>query len=313
MIENIGQILAAAGVGEGLKYTKGIYMKRLASLVVLCTAALLISPSLYAQRGMSGRGGGGSFHGSGGGFRSAPSGGFRSSGTAGFRSARGGFRSGPGFRTFGPVQRTGGFSSFAPSNRFSSRNFASSRHVFINRRFGFRRFHHRFGFFDGCFGCFSPFLFSGGFFLGSPFYSYPGFYGDYYGDNYGYNPPAPQPVVVNADNGNSVELASEVQQLTDEVADLRSEEDRRYNEDRARASSGATLSAKEPAVATVFVFRDGHRISAKNYAIAGQTLWIFNEQSARKYQLTELDAQATEQVNAANGVEFHLPASATKQ
>ncbi|MGC2744623.1 MAG: hypothetical protein WA672_15720, partial [Candidatus Angelobacter sp.] len=150
---------------------QGTYMKRLASLVVLCTAALLISPSLYAQRGMSGRGGGGgSFH--GGGFRSAPSGGFRSAGPAGFRSAPGGFRSGPGFHTFGPVQRPGGFSSFAPSNRvFSSRNFVSSRHVFVNRPFGFRRFHHRFGFFDGCFGCFSPFLFSGGFFLGSPFYS----------------------------------------------------------------------------------------------------------------------------------------------
>ena len=53
-------------------------MKRLASIVILSTAALLISPLLHAQRGMAGRGGGGgSFHG-GGGFRSAPSGGFRS-------------------------------------------------------------------------------------------------------------------------------------------------------------------------------------------------------------------------------------------
>ena len=59
-------------------------MKRLTSLVVLGTAALLISPSLYAQRGMSGRGGGGgSFH-SGGGFRSGPSGGFRSGGLQDF-------------------------------------------------------------------------------------------------------------------------------------------------------------------------------------------------------------------------------------
>jgi hypothetical protein len=294
-------------------------MKRLASLVVLSTAALLISPSLYAQRGMSGRGGGGggSFH-AGGGFRSAPSGRFRSAGPGGFRSAPGGFRSGPGFRIFGPVQRPGGFSRFAPSNRvFSSRNFISNRHVFVNRPFGFRRFpfgfrrfHHRFGFFDDCFGCFSPFFFGGGLFLGPPFSPfYPGFYGD----NYGYGPSAPQPVVVNSDNGNSVELASEVQQLTDEVADLRSEENRRYYDDRARAGSGATLSAKEPAVATVFVFRDGHRISAKNYAIAGQTLWIFSEQSARKYQLADLDAQATEQVNTANGVEFHVPAPAPKQ
>jgi len=183
----------------------------------------------------------------------------------------------------------------------------SSRHVFVNRPFGFRRFHNHFGFFNGCFGC-SPFLFGGGLFLGSPFYaSYPGFYGDYYGDSYGYGPPAPQPVVVNTDNGNSAQLAAEVQQLTDEVADLRSEENTRYYDDRARASSGATLSAKEPAVSTVFVFRDGNRISAKSYAIAGQTLWIFSEQSARKYPLADLDAKATEQVNATNGVEFHLP------
>lgn len=280
-------------------------MKRLTSLVVLGTAALLISPSLYAQRGMSGRGGGGgSFHG-GGGFRSAPSGGFRS-------GPSGGFRSGPGFSSFGP--RTPGLSSFAPSHRtFSSRPFAAGGHVFVNRPFGnrpfgFRHFHnHHFGFFNGCFGC-SPFFFGGGLFLGPPFYPYyPGFYGDYFGDNYGYGPPAPQPVVVNSDNGNSAELAAQVQQLTDEVSDLRSEENRRYNDDRARASSGATLSAKEPAVSTVFVFRDGNRISAKSYAIAGQTLWIFSEQSARKYQVADLDAPATEQANASNGVEFHVP------
>ena len=285
-------------------------MKRLASLVVLCTAALLISPSLYAQRGMSGRGGGGgSFHG-GGGFRSAPSGGFRSAGPAGFRSAPGGFRSGPGFSSFGP--RTAGLSSFAPSHRtFSARPFFPGRRDFVrfNRGFGFRRF-HRFGFFDGCFGCASPFFFGGGLFLGAPFFPYSsGFYGDYYGDNYGYGPPAPaQPVVVNSDNGSSVALAAEVQRLTDEVGDLRDEESRRYYEDRARAAnSGASLTAKEPAAATVFIFRDGRRISAQSYAIAGQTLWIFDEHAARKYQIADLDAESTEKANAANGVEFHVP------
>ena len=298
-------------------------MKRLPSLIILGTLAVLISSPLYAQRGMSGRGGGGGFSHGGGGFRSAPSGGFRSAGPAGFSSAPRGFRSGPGFSSFGP--RTPGLSSFAPSHRtfssrtFSSRTFSSGGHVFINRPFvnrpfGFHHFHnHHFGFFNGCFGC-SPFFFSGGLFLGAPFYPYyPSFYGDYYGDNYGYGPPAQQPVVVNTDNGNSADLAAQVQQLTDEVSDLRSEENRRYYEDRNRASSGATLSAKEPAVATVFVFRDGHRITAKSYAIAGQTLWIFSEQNARKYQLADLDASATEQVNAANGVEFHVPGAATKQ
>lgn len=180
----------------------------------------------------------------------------------------------------------------------------------MNRPFGFRRFHnHHFGFFNGCFGCGSPFFFGSGLFLGSPFYPYyPGFYGDYYGDNYGYGPPAQQPVVVNTDNGNSVQLAAEVQRLTDEVEDLRSEESsKRYYDDRAKAGSGAPLSAKEPAAATVFVFRDGHRISAQSYAIAGQTLWIFTEHEARKYQIADLDAAATDQVNAANGVDFHVP------
>jgi hypothetical protein len=105
-----------------------------------------------------------------------------------------------------------------------------------------------------------------------------------------------------------VQLASEVQRLTDEVDDLRSEESRRYADDRAAAAnSGASMSAKEPAAATVFVFRDGNRISAQSYAVAGPTLWIFNEHTARKYQIADLDAAATDKVNAANGVEFHIP------
>jgi hypothetical protein len=294
-------------------------MKPLAAFVVLGLSILLLPSSLSAQRGMSGRGGGGGFSShAGGGFRSAPSGGFRSGGPGGFRSAGpggfhsapGGFRSGPGFHTFGPGQQRG----FAPSNRgFASRGFASNRHVFVNRPFGFRRFHRfhdRGFFFDDCFGCGSPFFFGSGLFWGSPFYPYyPGFYGDYFGNNYGYGPPAQQqPVVVNADNGNSVQLAAEVQRLTDEVEDLRSEESRRFSQDRAAAAnSGASMSAKEPGAATVFVFRDGHRISAQSYAIAGPTLWIFNEHTARNYQIADLDAAATDQANAANGVEFHVP------
>ena len=289
-------------------------MKRLA-FVILGTAALLISSSLYAQRGMSGRGGGGFSSGRGGsGFRSAPSSGFRSGGPAAFRpSPGGGFRSGPGFRTFSPAPRTGGLSAFAPVNRpFASRSFASGRHVFVsfNRPFGFRHFHHRPFFFDGCFGCFSPFFspffFGSGVFLGSPFFSpFPGYYGDYYG------PPAPppEPVVVNSDSGYSTQMAAEVQRLSDEVDNLRSEESRRYAEERAAAaSSGASITAKQPAAATVFVFRDGRRISAQSYAITGQTLRIFDEHAAHKYQIADLDAASTEKANAANGVEFHVPA-----
>jgi hypothetical protein len=287
-------------------------MKRLISIAVLGTAALLLPSSLIAQRGMSGHGSGGGSRGSSGsvsrgssGIHSAGPSGFRSSGgfrpSGGVRST-GGFRSnGAGVRSFAPARRSAGFTSFGPAGRsFASRSFASNRGFFNS--FGFRRFGNR-PFFGGCFGCFSPFFFGGGFFggglfLGSPFYpyypyypGYPYYSGDYYGAS------AQQPVV-NTDSGSTVQLAAEVQHLSDEVDNLSNS--RRY-EDRP------SLSSKESAVATVFVFRDGRRMSAQSYAISGPTLWIFNENTARKFQITDLDASATEQVNAANGVEFHVP------
>jgi hypothetical protein len=67
------------------------------------------------------------------------------------------------------------------------------------------------------------------------------------------------------------------------------------------------MSAVSPAASTTFVFRDGRRVTAENYAIAGQTLWILNEHTAKKFAMSDLDQAATEQVNAANGVELHLP------
>jgi hypothetical protein len=320
-------------------------MKRLASIAVLGAAALLLPSLLNAQRGMAGRGGGGSgprvssgFRGgSPGGFRTmGPAGGFRGVGPAGagFRTmgpgvrtvAPGGFRSvGPGVRTFSTAPRvTNGFVRFGPGGR----TVASGGHVFVHGPGGFvhgvHPFPHNHVFVNGCFGfgCGSPFFFGGGFgfgfggaffgpsFWGSPFWGSP-FYGSPYpyypSDYYGYGPPAPaQPVAVNSDNGNTVQLSADVQRLSDEVADLRNEENRRYYEDRSQARSGASLSAKEPAI-TVFIFRDGRRLSAQSYAITGQTLWIFDEHAARKFQIADLDAAATERANAANGVEVHFP------
>ena len=195
-------------------------------------------------------------------------------------------------------------SGFASRSGFAPRSFSPFRRTFVSERsFGFRRFHNRFFhnsfFFPGCFGCASPFFFGTGF-IGDPFF-YSSFPGDYYG------PPQPQTVVVSGDNSSNVELANEVGRLSDEVEDLRSENAGTRGYNPSAANPGASLTAKEPSVATVFVFRDGHRISAQNYAVAGQTLWIFNEHTARKVSLAELDAAATEQANAANGVEFHLP------
>jgi hypothetical protein len=302
-----------------------VCMKRFLPSTALAIACLL-SISLHGQmRGSmgGGRGFGGSPRGSSG-FRSGGPGfspGFRSGGprfSPGFRSGAPG-----GVRTFAPAARPGGGPrGFAPGPARSSvgfHSFARGGRVFSrfpDGRFGFRRFHNRFFFrdrffFPDCFGCFSPFFspffFGGGLFFGDPFF--PAFGGDYYG---GYGPPPPPEPVVSSDNSTNVQLATEIQRLSDEVEYLRDEESRR-SENRPPANPGASLTAKEPAALTIFVFRDGHRISTQNYALAGQTLWIFNENTARKISLSELDVAATEKVNAANGVEIHLPEPSDKQ
>jgi len=189
------------------------------------------------------------------------------------------------------------------------RSFAPSRRVFVGRSFAFRRFpNRRFIFNRGCFGC-GPFFGTGfgvglGLGLGfgyGPYYPYYPYYpGDYY-------PPSPEPVASNYDNGNSAQLTADVQRLTDEVEDLRSEEHRSHSEARQEDRSLPSMSAVEPAAATTFVFHDGRRIGAQNYAITGQTLWIFNEHAARRIPLADLDVPATEKANSANGIEFHLP------
>ena len=92
--------------------------------------------------------------------------------------------------------------------------------------------------------------------------------------------------------------------MRDEVRQLREEQNARQQAPQpGPAQSGAP--AEGPAV--VLVFRDGHRSEIRNYAIAGQTLWVFNERQARKILISELDILATEKVNSERGVEFSIP------
>jgi hypothetical protein len=197
---------------------------------------------------------------------------------------------------------------------------SSGRVIFVNR-FPHNHFHNGHVFFRGCFGafpCANPFFFGSGFGFGtgfgfgfgSPFVPY------YYADT-SYYPPYPSyppdyyaaPPSAGADNGNAtdVQLAMEIQKLSDEIEDLKSEQNRGSNQ----PGGSVSMSVQPPATATTFVFRDGHRVSATNYAIAGQTLWIFSENMAKKVALAELDLAATEQVNAANGIYLYLPKPGT--
>lgn len=285
-------------------------MRRLLSIAVVGVAALLPLSAHAQMRG-------GTFRGPvaprmSSGFRSAQAGGIRT-----FAPAQG--------RVFmgSPVRRPGRVfmnRPFAPSGRMVRNRFAPSGRRFTinpffhscggffpcNNRFGFRhRFHKRFffgtGFFPGSF--FGASFFPGSFF---PFSYIPGF--DYDLEYPAYQAEA-QPQPVSSDNSADVQVAVQLQRLSDEVEELQEQQQRAKTHAEARQPlpPGTSMSAVTPSASTIFVFRDGSRLTAQNYAIAGDTLWIVNEHAAKKMSLSDLDRAATEQANAANGLELRLP------
>jgi hypothetical protein len=180
----------------------------------------------------------------------------------------------------------------------------SNRVVFFSGGFPRGRFVHNHNHFRFRQNCFNGFPCNNGFFLNSgllfPFGFSDPFYGNYYSQ------PAPPTEVVSSDSSNSanMQLALEVQRLADEVELMR---DRERQAVAPRPQQQGSLSAQAPAESTAFVFRDGHRITTQNYAIVGDTLWVLGEHTSKKVSLANLDKTATEQANAANGIELHLP------
>ena len=140
---------------------------------------------------------------------------------------------------------------------------------------------------------------------GYPYYGYGGYYPwDYYGwddDSLAYNTdnedqdsyagaayPAPYP---EKNSG----LQRDVQALSGKI-------DRLQADVEARNRPKTDL---EPA--TALVFRDQHIEEVRNYAIAGETLWVLNDKAAKKIPLAQLDLPATVKVNDDRGVDFQLP------
>jgi hypothetical protein len=58
--------------------------------------------------------------------------------------------------------------------------------------------------------------------------------------------------------------------------------------------------------AAVFIFKDGHQVETRNFAIMGQTLYDFSGSSLKKLQLTDLDAAATVKANDDRGITVKL-------
>ena len=97
----------------------------------------------------------------------------------------------------------------------------------------------------------------------------------------------------------------EIDRLSDEVERLRDEQSRYAAPAPApKTQAQSKPEAHEP---TVLVFRDKHKQEVENYAIVGQTLWIFSEQRATKSPLSSLDVDATSRANDERGLEFRVP------
>jgi hypothetical protein len=57
---------------------------------------------------------------------------------------------------------------------------------------------------------------------------------------------------------------------------------------------------------TIFVFKDGHQLETKNYAIMGGTLFDFSGATLKKIKLDDLDSPATVKANDDRGVQVKL-------
>ncbi len=68
----------------------------------------------------------------------------------------------------------------------------------------------------------------------------------------------------------------------------------------------------KPGDPTVLVFRNGKQQEVTNYAIMGDSLYVF-DQARKKIALADLDIPATVKANDDRGVEFNLPASPAKK
>ncbi len=225
-----------------------------------------------------------------------------------FAQAQRGMRAAPVFRS-APVVRPVPTPRFAPMPRFAppagrvQRGFAPSGfafgHIgsggvrfpsvpfcdpsFISCQFQLAsRFHRRRRFFNPFF---SPFGFGAlGAYAGYPlFWDYPQV------DYSAATQPAPQPIII--------------------YAQPPEEQEEREPAPFAPGPKPQPTAAPEPMKLppTVLVFRDQHREEVTNYAIAGDSVYVFTEGRRRKIALSDLDVPATIKVNDERGVEFRVP------
>jgi hypothetical protein len=267
-------------------------MRRLLSIatIVIATVFLFVA-SMPATAQMRG-GGRGAAGGHGGG--SAGRGGF--SGHMGGSHAFGGMRSGPGFGTRGFNRGSSFHRPAFRGDRFRRDRFRGDR--FRDNRFRDRRF-RSFGFRD-CFGCRR--------WGGWPWWD-AGYYDPYWDSGSSYD----------EDRAREIEMANEMNAQSLAEQRMRGEQDQDMyarSDLQPQHSDPATSHVEErneSIPTTVLVFRDERKQEVQNYAVVGQTLWVFEPQRTEKIPLSQLDIPATAKANDERGVDFRVPAAGEGQ
>jgi hypothetical protein len=83
-----------------------------------------------------------------------------------------------------------------------------------------------------------------------------------------------------------------------------SQERKSRSGDDSEAQASAPVEDRTPPA--VFIFKDGHQLETKNYAIMGGTLFDFSSKMLKKIQMDEIDSAATLKANDDRGVTMKL-------
>jgi len=273
-------------------------MRRLPSIATIVIATVfLFAASVPAPAQMRGGGrGAAAGHGGGGHGGFAGRGGF--AGHMGGSHAFGGMRSGPSFGTRGFNRGSSFHQPAFRGDRFRNDRFRRDR--FRDDRFRDRRFHN-FGF-RNCFGC-------------RRWGGWPWWYAGYYDPDWWWDSGSSY----DEDRAREIELANEMNAQSLAEQRMRRQEDQDLY---ARSDPPSQRSDPPPQRAeertestptTVLVFRHERKQEVENYAVVGQTLWIFEPQRTEKIPLSQLDIPATTKANDERGVDFRVPAAGEGQ
>lgn len=96
----------------------------------------------------------------------------------------------------------------------------------------------------------------------------------------------------------------------DHYLDSREQEPSRASapsQNSSEQAAPAPARKEDSGPATVFIFKDGHQVETRNFAIMGDTLYDFSTSVLKKVQLSDLDRSKTIQANEDRGITVKLP------